>query len=116
MAHWLSLLASVFLTFSVIDATYLNSRLITYLFKTDTLWPEDSFEDSRWTSDEEGLLQYMQIRFIAIRTRAVGEIIYYPFVILFLLVVAHNSWFDDWRWTPGLVVVTAWISAWRLLR
>jgi uncharacterized membrane protein len=55
----------------------------------------------------EDLTEFMDIRMIAMRTKAVGRYVYYPFVIFFLLVISRNSLFDDWDWPPGLIVILA---------
>ncbi|HEX3357773.1 MAG TPA: hypothetical protein VHS31_12450, partial [Tepidisphaeraceae bacterium] len=105
--HWASLIASTALTFFVLDATYTNRRLIQYLLSHTTHWPPKAYDQCAWTKNPEDMTEYLDIRFIAKRTHAVGEVIYYPFVILFLLILARNSWFDDWKWSMGLIVVTA---------
>jgi hypothetical protein len=45
------------------------------------------------------------VSLIARRTAKVGELIYYPFLVLFLMIVSRISYFDDWDWPPALVLV-----------
>ncbi len=45
------------------------------------------------------------IRIIADHTNDIIHFIYYPFVAFFILIVARNSIFDNWQWTPKLVLV-----------
>ncbi len=39
------------------------------------------------------------------RTKVVGEMIKYPFLILFLLLVSRHKYFDNWTWTVPLAIV-----------
>lgn len=104
-----SVIASVLLTFFVLDATYLNKRFIEHLMKKNTHWPHGVFENEKFKEMQLSLdlTEYLDIRFIAKRTEAVGDIIYYPFVLFFLMIVSRNSLFDDWDWPMGLIVIFA---------
>ena len=53
------------------------------------------------------MTEYLDIQLIARRTEVVGELIYYPFIVFFLMLVARNSFFDNWDWPLGLVLVIA---------
>jgi hypothetical protein len=48
---------------------------------------------------------WIDIRFIALRTQAIGPLIYFPFVLLGLMVVARWSVFDDWDIPIALAIV-----------
>lgn len=103
---WASVLAFVFLTFFVLDATLLETRLIAYLTRTDTRYPPKTIERfRRYALKFQDIAEYVDIRLIASRTRAVGEVVYYPFVIFFLTVVARSSLFADWKWPASLIIV-----------
>jgi hypothetical protein len=49
----------------------------------------------------------LDVRLIADRTDVVGEFIYFPLVVLFFLLLARISYFADWDWKPGVIVVYA---------
>jgi hypothetical protein len=106
-----SVFLSIVLTFFVLDATYLNKRFVHYLGLTDTHWPHGTADPlfkayaPQWKPDAAALTEYQDIRLIAARTKVVGEVIYYPFAIFFLMVLARNPLFDDWDWPVGLVIV-----------
>ncbi len=59
----------------------------------------------------------MLIRLVARRTEAVGKLIFYPFIILFLLLISRLFYFDKWHTPLGLAIVIsmsaflAWICA-----
>jgi hypothetical protein len=51
------------------------------------------------------LAQYLDIDLIAKRTEVVGALIYYPFVLISLLIVSRISVFDNWTWPVPLLIV-----------
>jgi len=48
---------------------------------------------------------WIDVRFLAEWTGRIGGLIYYPFVVLFLVIVARSSIFDNWDMPPSLVTV-----------
>lgn len=140
----LAVSGSIFITFYIADATILNRRLIDYLVQKKTVWPAAAYDRlrQRWKVSEgqeqcasvapgssgpdippgKLLDEYLDIDLIATRTEVVGGLIYYPFVLITLLIVSRISLFDNWTWPAGLLIViagngtyAAW-SAWRLRR
>lgn len=55
------------------------------------------------THDTSGYWFTMKI--IEEKTKVVGEMIKYPFLILFLLLVSRHKYFDYWAWTVPLAIV-----------
>jgi len=55
------------------------------------------------TDDTSGYWFTMKI--IGEKTKVVGEMIKYPFLILFLLLVSRHKYFDNWTWTVPLAIV-----------
>lgn len=55
------------------------------------------------THDTSGYWFTMKI--IEEKTKVVGEMIKYPFLILFLLLVSRHKYFDNWAWTVPLAIV-----------
>jgi hypothetical protein len=113
------------LTFFVIDAILLHEGFLKQLTEKKTYWPDATFERHRYSvnprpDNENDLADYWDILLIAKRTEVVGNQIYYPFVILLLLIVARLKYFDYWTWTPALIVAMplhfslALYAAWRL--
>jgi len=104
-----SAVASVFLLFFVLDAAILNRKLIHYILRADTYWPEHAWKiylkraapllpEGQLNIDPTNMNDYLDIRFIAMRTYAVGTAVYEPFLIFLLLIVARTSYFEDWQW------------------
>jgi hypothetical protein len=140
----LAVTGSIFITFYIADVTILNRRLIDYLVQKKTVWPAAACDRlrQRWKVSEAQeqsasvgsgssrpdippgklLDEYLDIDLIATRTEVVGGLIYYPFVLITLMIVSRISLFDNWTWPVGLLIViggngayAAW-SAWRLRR
>ena len=122
----LTICAFLFLTFFVIDAILLHEGFLRQLGKTETYWPDLAFQKLSYPfkpkrpSNESDLADYWDIQLISKRTEVVGRLIYYPFVILSLIIVARLNCFDDWTLTPVLIVALsmhfslALYAAWRL--
>jgi hypothetical protein len=100
--------AMILLTFYVVDAMRLNEVFVWHLSLGRTHWPAASLEgcrQSRNLTSDDDLAEYMDMQMLARRTAVVGKMIYYPFVILLLLILSRVSWFDNWNWPAGLLVV-----------
>jgi hypothetical protein len=116
----------ILLTFVVIDAVLLHEGLLKQLAWWKTYWPNKTFQiynymvESRRPKHESNLADYWDILLIAKRTEAVGNLSYYPFFILSLLIVARLPYFGNWTWPPVLLVALflhfclALYAAWRL--
>jgi hypothetical protein len=118
---WISVPLTLLLTFYVIDATVLNRQFIQYLTGGETCWPDQAFARcGRRGLRRRDLAKYLAVKLIARRTKAVGKLIYYPFLILLLMIVSRSSYFDNWDWPVALVImlglnaVVAVISAYML--
>lgn len=123
-----AIVAFVLLTFVVIDAILLNEGFLEQLSEKKTYWPDATFESYGYSvkpnrpDTENDLADYWDILLIAKRTEAVGNRIYYPFVVLSLLIVARLGYFDNWSWPPALIVALCVhfflvvFAAWRLPR
>jgi hypothetical protein len=122
-----TIFAFLFLTFFVIDAILLHESFLIQLAKKESRWPDATFQKfhypfgpDRPRSNESDLADYWDILLISKRTEAVGSVIYYPFVILSLLIVARLRCLYNWAWSPVLIVALlmhfsiALYAAWRL--
>lgn len=125
----LSVLLMMVLIFLVVDATRLSLKFIRGLKGPTTNWPdertdpfkpnaEDQDEDSDSGSAQlpedsgtksnktlEGLDEWLDIKFIAAHTEAVGKLIYYPFIILLIMFVARTPYFDNWDFPISLIII-----------
>jgi hypothetical protein len=121
-----AIFAFLLLSFVVIDAIVLHEGFLKQLASKSSYWPDATFEKYRYPfqpnrpNNENDLADFWDILLIAKRTEAVGNQIYYPFIILSLLIVARLGYFDNWTWPPVLIVafcihfVVALFAAWRL--
>ncbi len=117
-----AVLAFCLLTFYVVDASRLTERVIVRLNDAETAWDERYLarlkEETRL--EDEDLAGYADVQFVAAYTRDVGNLIYMPFIILFIMLVSRTQYFDRWPWTPGLLIITslsaliAFLSAFRV--
>jgi hypothetical protein len=105
-----TLILFFYLTFLVVDANVLEQGFILQLTKNETFWPDSTFNRFGYTivrvrpANESSLADYWSILFIGKLTDAVEKLIYYPFIILSLLLVARLSYFGNWTFTPALVL------------
>jgi len=125
VARWTSktiLLASVgvmlVVCFFVIDALQLCRRFVRLLGRATGEWPEEFLsadERKRWNQartalgsaqhGRDALNERKTIRIIASHTRTVNMLIWSPFIVLFLLVVARQDVFYAWSYPTALVIV-----------
>jgi hypothetical protein len=112
----LTILSTTALLFYVVDAIRLNSDLIELFNQGITVWPESArLHDPRHRIlSEEELAEYLDIRLIAARTEVVCPLVNYPFVILVLMIVARNSYFDNWEWPASLITILALNLSWAI--
>lgn len=100
-------LATLFLLFFVADAAMLCVLFVRGLRRQTSSWPKAAlkvFED-RLGLDRRFLDDWIDLEFVARRTRCVATLIYYPFIALSLLILARSSFFDDWYAPKALYVV-----------
>ena len=130
-SHFVSLMMPtfavfLFLTFFVIDAILLHDGFLKQFTEKATCWPDSTFQKYKYPirpnrpGNEVDLADYWDILLIARRTEAVGSLIYYPFIVLSLLIAAGLPCFDNWTWPPvvmvafGLHFAVAFYAAWQL--
>ena len=97
----------ILLIFYVVDAALLCRRFIELVSQTEVHWPPgvcQHFRDEAGFSGED-LNDYISFRLIAFRSEAVGRLIYYPFLILFLVVAARSSYWAHWDWPPSMILI-----------
>jgi hypothetical protein len=104
------------LSFYVVDAIQLNSNFIRMFARVVTNWGDTVIEKS-WRSPpltEDELSAYNEIFFVADRTQVVARLIWYPLIVLTLMIVARSSLFDNWSWSPGLLAIYGINACWAL--
>lgn len=114
-------IATLYVTFLVVDATTLNCWFIRNLNRGRTDWPlpvdpsaQTKFKFARHMAvlETEDFADYLDIQCIAQRSNAVNALIYYPFILIALLVAARWSQTDGYPWPTMLIVVFALNASW----
>lgn len=109
-----------FLLFYVVDALVICTRCVRRL-AAGLQWPSASAAKfaARYGANTP-LDEWMSVQIVARRTEAVGRLVYMPFILLFLIIVARNSVFERWTFAPSVIaLLTASaalivLAAWRL--
>ena len=100
---------SLFLIFFVADATVLSVLFMRGLRLHHANWPERTLQafQARVGVPAKYLDDWIDLEFVARRTKCVGALIYYPFIVLALMLLARSAFFDDWYAPPTLNVLAA---------
>jgi hypothetical protein len=108
---WLAVLAVGALTFLVLfvcDATYVCVRFVRALRLNDSNWPDST---RRGMTERLGQLparlldHWIDLQFVAQRTRCVCARIYAPFIVLSLLLLSRSEFFDAWHLPNGVLAM-----------
>jgi hypothetical protein len=103
-------LVTSFLLFFVIDAMLLNQRFVNKIMESTTQWSDDLLDEYRPPKAAEPpidacLAELLDIKAIAERTAAIEPLIYYPFILLALMILSRLHYFDNWDFPLSLSVV-----------
>ena len=103
--------AALFLVLFVVDAIALCVCFVHGLRRQSANWPTRTLKAfaERTGMPASYLGEWIDLEFVARRTRCVGALVYYPFIVLSLLLLARSSFFDDW-YTPPSTAVLATLS------
>ncbi|MDE2059727.1 MAG: hypothetical protein KGL31_05355 [candidate division NC10 bacterium] len=106
----------IVLIFFVVDATRLCRGFIERLVGKPCEWPPQTlrkFADQHGMSAHpDDLREWLDIQLIAGRTRVVGRLVYYPFIVLLLMIVARSPLLDRWSQPWFLLLVFGLNAAW----
>lgn len=104
------------LSFYVVDAIQLNSNFIRMFGREVTKWGRSVIDRSHRNPPltEKELSAYNEIFFVAQRTQVVATLIWYPLLVLALLVLGRSSFFDNWTWPASLILIVGITAAWAL--
>lgn len=103
----MSVVAMILLNMFVFDAVMLCQALIAQLKASMLEWPDSMlghYSLERGMS-RKYLSEYLMVRLIADRTHAVHNLVFCPFIALFLMVVSRNRYFDNWDFPAWLIIV-----------
>jgi hypothetical protein len=99
------------LLFFVVDSFWIHIWFIKELSDKNFTWPEDTLgkllksQIPEKMSKFDFFKEWIDIKLIAKQTEVVGNMIYYPYIVLFLLIFFRNPLFDNWNMTIGLGVI-----------
>lgn len=94
-----------FLTFFVFDATLFCLLFVNKLRRTQTAWPSTTmgvYKD-RLRLQTKLVHDWIDLDFVAKRTRCIGSLIYFPFVLIALLIVSRSTVFANYA--PSLTIL-----------
>jgi hypothetical protein len=87
------------LVFFVVDATRSFWLFVRQLGAHQTTWPKktkERYEANLGVEATDGLLDYwIDLEFIAKRTRCIGDLIYYPFIVIAIMIISRNPVFAN---------------------
>lgn len=106
-----------FVTFVVVDATRLCRRFIELLSAHSIEWSVPTMQSARQrfpAGEEYYLTQWIEIQVIAQRASTVAKFIYYPFILLFMMILARIPYFDAWDMPLGYSITYALLAFYAL--
>jgi len=116
IAFVLAAVGMLLLSFYAVDAIQLNSNFIRMFGREVTKWSRGVIDRSHRSPPltEKELSAYHEIFFVAQRTQVIAPLIWYPLIVLTVIIIARSSFFDNWTWPPSLVLIYAITGAWAL--
>lgn len=110
--HGLMFAAIYFLVFFVVDATAFCVSFVRGLRLHGANWPVPTLAkaERELQIPRAYLDNWIDLEFIACRTRCVTRLIYFPFIVLSLFLVSRSAAFDDW-YMPITGIVLAVLGA-----
>ncbi|CAN7456081.1 hypothetical protein LJR290_002970 [Variovorax sp. LjRoot290] len=103
-----SLVAMYFLVFFVVDATAFCVGFVRGLREQAANWPEATLDlfEAQTGIPRAHLDNWVDLQFIALRTRSVTHLIYYPFIVISLLLLSRSAVFDRWTMPVSTIVLS----------
>jgi hypothetical protein len=104
-----SYLCGAVLNLFVFEAVLLCRRWISSLARVTEGWPQALTEHLKLQSEQNvaKAREMMKIELIAQRTEVVNRLVRYPFIVLLIMMVARNQYFDNWHFP--LLMVVGWV-------
>jgi hypothetical protein len=103
----LSIAAMMLLIFYVIDVTLLCRKWVNCIAMNKINWPDETLTKIALEQGvgKQNLDEWMGIELIAERTTVIGNFIYFPFIVMFLLAISRHSYLDNWDFPVALIVI-----------
>jgi hypothetical protein len=102
-----SIVAYCILAFYVLDAVRLSRKMIKHLATGVTEWPTrvQDFWSGRKVMKAQHLDGFLDVLFVQKHTEEIYSLIFFPAVVLLLMLIARAPIFAKWTWPPALVTV-----------
>jgi len=109
----LSLLGMLFVLFYMVDATRLCIAWIKGLTENSYNWGDTGVEKlvKDLNIPRQYAIYWLKLHIIAERTKEVGKLIFYPFIIIILMLFSRINYFDDWGFPQSLAIITSSLIA-----
>jgi hypothetical protein len=99
---FVDVLITLLVVFLVVDATLFSRSVVIRLTQIESHWPTETVK--RFHLGRANLEDWLDIKFVADRTRCITRLIYFPFLMLALLIVSRSPIFDNYSFTPTLAI------------
>ena len=115
------ILSLVMLTFFIVDATLLSTKFIKLLTDRLIIWPDFlakpllSAQGMGKNPADQGTSSWLNILVVRDHSKALGRLVYFPFVAVFGAVLARHSYFDHWNYPVGLNIIFALLLVFALM-
>ncbi len=102
-----SVLFYLILVFVIADITHLSNHFIKLLKEHNVIWPEKILSEYsyKYGISKELAENKVHMDFVSQLAGDVKSFIYFPFWILFLMILSRSHYFDNWHYTPLLLMV-----------
>jgi hypothetical protein len=110
MNYWvlqIAVAAYLVLVFQVFDATRLAKRFVHILTKMPIGWPRETLEvaGQRFGLPATVAAERLRLQVIQRHMEALDPLIFYPFAVMFVMILSRSTFFDNWSVTPSLIIV-----------
>jgi len=97
----------------IADKTHSNCHFIRLVANHDIEWSPDLVKNynNRYKMPGRIIKNKILMDFINQHTDAYNKFIYYPFYPLFLIIISHNYYFDNWPTTPFMLFVYIFLAS-----
>ena len=103
-----SVCSLIVLIFWVVDVTKLSRWFIYKISEKGIDWPPETIRRlsfGNYVIPPKHTDDLVNIRIIGEHTGVVGKLIYYPFIVIILMLISQGSYFDNWNLSIGLLIV-----------
>jgi len=97
---------TLFLIFFVFDATLFCLLFVNQLHRGLTQWSPGTREkfEERLGLKHQLVAEWIDLDFVAKRTKCISNLIYYPFVVIALLIVSRSNVFANYSLSPAILI------------